>query len=251
LFIGDRGEVRVDGTIAANVVNFTGILEPGCPAGQIGQLLIEGNFRQHAGQMIFGIRGHEPGVSVDTLIAEGTVELGGHLNIDVQSPFAPFTPHAEFGGYGDKFEIISGSAIVGQFANVSGLEWVPFAESGKKFVLSYDPTSVTLTAFQAPYGDANGDGSVDLADFEILRANFGGAGGWDRGDFTGDHFVGTADFALLKSRFGTSIEPTVVPEPASETLIFFGIGGILLLAFNSGKHRNFSQRFRMRSTSTY
>ena len=82
-------------------------------------------------------------------------------------------------------------------------------------------------------GDANGDGAVTIADFAILRANFGTAADGDcdttrLGDFNGDRAVTIADFAILRANFGTSVTATdlaeadawaaSVPEPAGLTL---------------------------------
>jgi hypothetical protein len=87
-------------------------------------------------------------------------------------------------------------------------------------------------------GDANGDGVVNLADFGILRANFGTRGpflGIAQADFTGDATVNLADFGVLRANFG-NVTPTVVasfdawlatiPEPASMT--FLGVGLLAL-----------------------
>ena len=71
-------------------------------------------------------------------------------------------------------------------------------------------------------GDANADGAVDLQDFGILKANFGGAGGWYDGDFNGDGNVDLQDFGLLKANFGTG-GATAVPEPASAMLMACGL----------------------------
>ncbi|MEM7806637.1 MAG: dockerin type I domain-containing protein [Planctomycetota bacterium] len=87
-------------------------------------------------------------------------------------------------------------------------------------------------------GDANGDGTVDLADFGILRANFGSTSGtFMTGDFNGDGNVDLADFGILRANFGTSSGSdiaaldawysTVVPEPT--TLALAGLGGLALL----------------------
>jgi hypothetical protein len=54
--------------------------------------------------------------------------------------------------------------------------------------------------------DFNNDFRVDLADFGILRANFGATDRFfDAGDATGDGVVNLADFGVLRSRFGTTI----------------------------------------------
>ena len=79
-------------------------------------------------------------------------------------------------------------------------------------------------------GDANGDGSVDLQDFGLLKANFGTTGGatWAMGDFNGDENVDLQDFGLLKANFGTggAGEGERVPEPA--TLGFMAMGALFL-----------------------
>ncbi len=87
-------------------------------------------------------------------------------------------------------------------------------------------------------GDANGDGVVNLADFGILRANFGSTmGTFATGDFNGDMLVNLADFGILRANFGSSNASdvaaldawyaTVVPEPAS--LALAGMSGLALL----------------------
>ena len=57
-------------------------------------------------------------------------------------------------------------------------------------------------------GDANRDGRVNLADFNILASNFGGTNRtFSQGDFTYDGNVNLQDFNILASRFGTSVGP--------------------------------------------
>jgi len=55
-------------------------------------------------------------------------------------------------------------------------------------------------------GDANGDGSVNLADFSILASVFGTANA--SADFNGDGYVNLADFSILAANFGQSAVPT-------------------------------------------
>ena len=79
-------------------------------------------------------------------------------------------------------------------------------------------------------GDANGDGSVTIADFAILRANFGTSGSsFEMGDFNEDGDVTIADFAILRANFGSSVSSAElaeadawaasVPEPATLGLL--------------------------------
>ena len=76
----------------------------------------------------------------------------------------------------------------------------------------------------APDGDANGDGVVDLLDFDVLAQNFGqntGAGA-AAGDFNADGVVDLLDFDVLAQNFGAS-SPGTVPEPASLALLALGV----------------------------
>ncbi len=89
-------------------------------------------------------------------------------------------------------------------------------------------------------GDANGDGTVSILDFAILRANFGNSDmvTFELGDFNEDGVVSILDFAILRANFGTSATSaqlasidawyaSVVPEPTSLAII--GLGGLTLL----------------------
>ena len=77
-------------------------------------------------------------------------------------------------------------------------------------------------------GDANLDGAVTIADFAVLRANFGSdAAYFTTGDFDGDSAVTIADFALLRANFGGSAAQAAeldawaaaVPEPAGVAVV--------------------------------
>ncbi len=68
-------------------------------------------------------------------------------------------------------------------------------------------------------GDADGDGRIDLADFGILKSNFGGDATPSRGDFDLDGRIDLADFGILKANFGQAVG---VPEPATRLLAFLG-----------------------------
>ncbi len=53
--------------------------------------------------------------------------------------------------------------------------------------------------------DANGDGTVNLSDFAILRGNMNSAQTQAGGDFNGDGWVNLLDFAILRRDFGTNL----------------------------------------------
>lgn len=67
-------------------------------------------------------------------------------------------------------------------------------------------------------GDANGDGSVDLLDLDILGSNFGDSPATlAQGDFNGDNVVDLLDLDILGSNFGemaATASAAAVPEPA-------------------------------------
>jgi hypothetical protein len=81
-------------------------------------------------------------------------------------------------------------------------------------------------------GDANGDGVVNLADFGILRANFGDAARFSGGDFNGDLLVNLTDFGILRANFGTDNTAAIdtwrasIPEPAG--LAILGLVAVVL-----------------------
>lgn len=80
-------------------------------------------------------------------------------------------------------------------------------------------------------GDANLNGSVTIADFGRLAANFNTAAGWAGGDSNYDLLVNLTDFALLASNFNRSLpsEPprSTVPEPTG-LLVSAGAGLAIL-----------------------
>ncbi|MFO0899415.1 MAG: hypothetical protein U0836_18470 [Pirellulales bacterium] len=82
-------------------------------------------------------------------------------------------------------------------------------------------------AWAAPTpGDVNGDGSVDLNDFGLLKANFGGVGLSVPGDLNRNGEVDLSDFGVLKESFARAPWPPAasepVPEPAAWLLAGFG-----------------------------
>jgi len=87
-------------------------------------------------------------------------------------------------------------------------------------------TSIQIAALQHALipGDANGDGTVDDEDADIVTGNWGQqVRGAVRGDFNNDGAVNAADAAILTANWGTSIvESTAVPEPVSLALLAVG-----------------------------
>jgi hypothetical protein len=98
-----------------------------------------------------------------------------------------------------------------------------YAEASALGVTDFFGQDVDASAVLVRYtlvGDANLDGSVSLADFNALAANFGStAQHWFDGDFNFDGSVNLSDFNLLAVNFGLTLPAsaalTSVPEPAA------------------------------------
>jgi len=82
-----------------------------------------------------------------------------------------------------------GTAASLGLASVSGV-----AVAGSDLVVKY-----------ALLGDANLDGTVDLADFGRLRGGFGTGSLWNEGDANYDGVVDLTDFGLLRGTFGQAL----------------------------------------------
>ena len=87
-----------------------------------------------------------------------------------------------------------------------------------------------------PFGDADGDGDVDVNDLSIMadRWNQTVSGGASDGDFTRDGFVDVNDLSALADLWNVvtagataSSPPATVPEPASAAALALGAGIIL------------------------
>ena len=87
-----------------------------------------------------------------------------------------------------------------------------------------------------PEGDANFDGRVDGADFQVVRSNLGSAGPrtWREGDFNFDGRVNAMDVALLRRNLtrpsaaaAVATGVSVVPEPGCGLL--FALSSTVLL----------------------
>ena len=90
------------------------------------------------------------------------------------------------------------------------------------------------TVLEPVLGDTNYDRIVDMADYDNLVAQLGGTPGVYSADFNEDGFVGLADFAILRSNYGFGVVSAQAPElgattPEPATLTLLALGGLAVL----------------------
>ena len=97
-------------------------------------------------------------------------------------------------------------------------------------ILNQIITSVSATGSTAP-GDVNGDTFINIADFNLIKANFGTTvDNRNQGDLTGDSFVDLADYRLWKAVAAPAdIAAAVIPEPTGLALALAGVASIAAL----------------------
>ena len=183
-----------------------------------------------AGQVAFWARPVQapPGVAIfffDDRLGLLTVAAHGDVIGDDVARSVAFYPWDEFQSAGRPDPLGDGFNDAGQ---VAFRYYTTFSGAGPGGVAVWTPPDVEdLLA-----GDANLDGAVTIADFAVLRANFGDdAAYFTTGDFDGDGGVTIADFALLRANFGGSAQEAAgmdawaaaaVPEPAGLWLLAAG-----------------------------
>jgi hypothetical protein len=89
----------------------------------------------------------------------------------------------------------------------------------------YWPVPTNFALVSAAYrisipGDANCDGLVDVADYDIWAANVGATNAtWSHGDFNGDGLVDVADYDIWAANVG---QTSGAPEPTTIALLALG-----------------------------
>jgi len=141
-------------------------------------------------------------------IDQQTPDIGGVIQAIVnQGTWAPnnalvimMTGHAQFERTAESFD---GSA--GQAALLS---------------IDFDPTNIFV------FGDFNDDGAVDVADFQILLANFNTGTTFAEGDSTFDGVVDLHDFIDFRQSFEAAAAGAAsVPEPSAMILAMLALAG--------------------------
>jgi autotransporter-associated beta strand protein len=189
-----------------------------------------------------------------SIVGSSTLDIvNNHMYINYGAGPDPITTIAAYiksgynGGAWNGPGIISSEALT----NPSGLIYgVGYADGADGVVAGL--TSGQIEIKYTLMGDANLDGLVNSADFNILAANFNqSVTGWDQGDFNYDGLVNSADFNLLAANFnqgdvdadvsvgdvaaldtfaaanGLSLPTSIVPEPASASILVTACIGFL------------------------
>jgi hypothetical protein len=117
---------------------------------------------------------------------------------------------------------------------LAGMMFAIDSEGGNIQMADY--TGVTFCASLSSYlpmlkpipGDANDDGLVDVADYDIWAANVGATNAtWSMGDFNGDGLVDVADYDIWAANVGDTGGVSPAPEPATMALLALGAASLL------------------------
>jgi hypothetical protein len=143
--------------------------------------------------------------------AVGTIDLNGALIIDYSAPSSPLADVQGWLISGYASGAWNGSGIKSSVAATTPNRALGYAESAdlfSTFPASFAGQSVDNTAVlirYTRYGDANLDGTVNLADFNRLAAAFGQSNTvWSQGNFNYDSTTNLTDFNQLAANFGQS-----------------------------------------------
>ncbi len=201
------------------------------PGESAGQFSVTNDFTMEAGSTLrMELAGTLPISEYDVLEVGRTATLAGELSIEDIDGVGPMDRGAM-----DEFTLITAANLNGTFdtASYNGQLLVPIGQTepdgsftshvgdGLFQSLQYSSNAVVLERYFALAGDANGDGTVDVSDFNIWNTNkFSPGTDWLTGDFNGDGITDVSDFNIWNVNKFTTVG-AVVPEPASVTALAF------------------------------
>ena len=128
-------------------------------------------------------RGQGDGEAFDHLTVTGTATLDGQLDLEADTECEPAP--------GDEFPIITADNVVGEFAQVAGLENVEIV---------YTETTVTVVVTGGCPADLDGNGAVDFGDVLLILAAWGNKGGPE--DLDGNGIVDFGDLLIVLAAWG-------------------------------------------------
>jgi hypothetical protein len=205
------------GVLSANIVNFELMNQGGtlAPGQSVGQTHVMDDLMLMGGALAIELA--STSVS-DTLLIDGTAQLGGALNVSLLGSFTPVE--------GNSWNIIAADGLDGMFSSVT--PGYSVQKQGSNLVLYFGAAPAPLTP-----GDFNGDFVVDAADYSVWRNHLGSDFDLNgSGDEEDDSFgtVDEADYELWRRNYGTVYTPgeggvaqTRVPEPAAAIMLLTGV----------------------------
>ncbi|MBT3202146.1 MAG: PEP-CTERM sorting domain-containing protein, partial [Phycisphaerales bacterium] len=132
---------------------------------------------------------------------------------------------------GDTFDILD-------FSDLDGSEFdaieLPQLAGRNTWDTSLLYTTGEISVIEMLAGDTDIDWDVDVDDLGVLLATFGGAADW-RNDFNADGRVDLADFVIMRANFGfdlgssTNANNVTITTPEPATLGILTLGGLAML----------------------
>ena len=203
------GHLHADGVIGDLDVH-GGVVAPGNSSSMTS---ISGNYVQRSNATLE----IELGETSDQLLVDGNASIDGELSVELLGDFTP--------DHGDQFPVITAGTRDGEFDAIDGIQ----VAADLTLAPIYDYADhIGLVLIAASPGDANFDGSVDVADLGIVGANFTADDmQWDTGDFSLDSMTDVADLGLLGANWtasqATGNASALVPEPTTLSLLAMSV----------------------------
>ncbi len=186
------------------------------------------------------IEGPAAGTGFDQIVVDGTVTLGGKLEVEIlEDALGDALQTGEF----REFDFLHASAIEGDFLamSVNGNAFDDYISNGDGHFYAINRTDeiLRLYEYQAILGDVNADGMFDQTDLDIVMAagqfedDIVGGSDWMSGDWNldGDFDQLDIDLAMATGMFGQpSVFAQAVPEPNASLLILFAGMGMTVLS---------------------
>jgi hypothetical protein len=200
------------GTLHADTVNFDLVNGGGtlAPGHSIGQTHVTGDLTQGSGTLQIELASSSLS---DTLLVDSDVTLGGSLSV---VPLAGFTPTN-----GNSWQIITAGSIASQFSSVTAGYYVQ--QQGNNLILVFGTAPPATLA-----GDYNDDDVVDAADYVVWRRAMT-LGGTLPNETASLGTIDQADLDAWRANFGAmqgsgAQSAPAVPEPPAWMMLAFAAG---------------------------